>query len=95
METLTTMTLTITENIPKEKAIPILKHSIERELDFLSVGLRKTQQRLDMFREKYHVAYSEEAHDIPSLERVEWEGEEVTLARLQEKIQILKNIRFS
>lgn len=38
------MTLTVTSEMAQEKAPPVLQHSIEREIAYLSIGLRKTQK---------------------------------------------------
>ncbi len=66
-----------------------LKHSIEREIAYLSIGQRKTLQRIQAFQNKYGVQLSAETQDIPALDKVEWEGGEITLRKLQEKIQSL------
>lgn len=86
------MTLILTSEIAQEKVIPVLRHSIEREISYLSLGLRKTQQRLAAFRKEYGLQSSVEARHIPPLDKLEWEGEEITLTKLEEKIQILKSI---
>ncbi len=89
------MTLTITSEVTQEKVLPVLQHSIEREIVYLSVGLHKTQTRLDAFRKEYGRQASSEAGAIPPLDKLEWEGEEITLFKLEEKIRILKNLVIS
>ncbi len=86
------MTLTLTSELPQENILPVLQHSFEREIGYLSVGLQKTQQRLDAFRKEYGILSSAEAQTIHPLDKLEWEGEEITLAKLEEKIQILRSI---
>lgn len=86
------MTLTLTSEIAQEKIIPVLQHSIERELRYLSLGLRKTQRRLEAFQKEYGLQSSAEANGISPLDKLEWEGEEITLAKLEEKIRILESI---
>ncbi|NUO82489.1 hypothetical protein HUU05_20635 [candidate division KSB1 bacterium] len=87
--------ITLTSEIGQEKVLPVLQHSIEREIVYLSIGLRKTQQRLEAFRKEYGLRSSSEAKSISPLDKLEWEGEEITLSKLEEKIQILKSITLS
>lgn len=65
------MTLTVTSEMAQEKAPPVLQHSIEREIAYLSIGLRKTQKRLETFCQEYGVRTSSEARDISPLDKLE------------------------
>ncbi len=89
------MTLTLTSSASKEKAIPLVKHSIEKELGYLSIGLRRTQQRLDSFQKKYGAQSPALAENLPPLDRVEWEGEEISLTKIQERVNILESVMIS
>lgn len=88
------MTLTLKTNQERGKVIPLLEDSLRREMDFLSLGIAKTTNRLVMFREKYGVSNPGQVADLPPLDRVEWEGEELTLAKLTEQLEILQEIEI-
>lgn len=86
------MPITFNTNIPEKKVIPLIKESIEREIRYLSIGIKKTKKRIRYFQNRFGENTSSEVTDIPPLDLVEWEGEEITLQKLEEKLEILKNV---
>lgn len=79
---------------------PLLEAALENELGLLEAGIRQTEQRLLNFEEKYRMstaeflsAYKDDKFG-ETMEFIEWIGESKMLARLLEKSEALRGIRF-
>ncbi len=88
------MTLRLKTKAPEEKIIPLLKDSIAREIKYLNIGLKKTKERIKFFQSKYKSKSTSAPQNIDALDRVEWEGEELTFQKIKEKIGLLKGIEI-
>jgi len=79
---------------------PLLESAIENELKLLEAGLRKTNERLKVFENRYKLQTSEfitkyENDEIKeSVDFEDWVGESRLISRLNEKISALRGIRF-
>ena len=79
---------------------PLIEVAIVNELRLLEAGLRRTQSRLHSFEKRYGLTTAEfltryENDELgETLDLAEWIGEVRLLARLQEKIEALRNVRF-
>ena len=89
------MTLTLKTTASAKRVIPLLLDSTQREIRYLTIGLNKTKQHIQEFQRQYHANSPLDAENISPLDQVEWEGELITLEKLQEKITILNSIDFS
>lgn len=89
------MTVQVSTKVPNEQVIALLNHSVQREIDYMLIGLRKTEDRIRQFQDVYGAKSPDKVKNIPPLDRVEWEGEKMTLDKLKEKIAILKSVQFS
>ncbi|MCD6295883.1 MAG: hypothetical protein J7M30_01880 [Deltaproteobacteria bacterium] len=80
---------------------PLMEGSLFNELRLLEVGIRRTEQKLLEFEEKYHLATQEfisryENDEMEETTNVdEWIGEFRLLTRLREKADVLRGIRFA
>lgn len=86
------MTLKLKTKAPEEKILPLLKQSIDREIRYLNIGLKKTAERINFYQTKYKKPSPSASNDIEPLDIVEWEGEEITLQKISEQIELLKSI---
>lgn len=85
----------------KRQLKPLVEAALANELRLLEAGIRRTEQRLLQFEEKYQLGTQEfisryendEMHE--TIDFGEWIGEFRLLARLREKADILKDIRFA
>ena len=79
---------------------PLVQAALENELRFLEAGIRRTEKRLSLFEIKYRLPTTEfirkyENDELEeNLEFAEWVGEQRMLARLREKKETLKGVRF-
>ena len=79
---------------------PLLESAIENELKLLEAGLRKTNEKLRIFENRYNLQTAEfitkyENDEIKETADFEdWVGESRLISRLNEKISALKGIRF-
>ena len=80
---------------------PLVATALENELRIIHAGIKRTRQRLRYFEEKYGLSSNEflrryendELNETPDF--AEWVGEIRMLGRLNEKSEILKDIRIA
>jgi hypothetical protein len=95
---MTVLTLTSRRQKPLR---PLIEAAIQNELRLLETGLRRTEQRLQAFEEKYDLPTREFLRRYENdefsetLDYVEWIGEYRMLERLREKADTLREIRFA
>jgi hypothetical protein len=80
---------------------PLVEAALMNELRLMEAGIRRTEQRLLEFEQKYHlgtqdfIARYENDEMEETIELDEWIGEFRLLARLREKADTLKDVRFA
>jgi hypothetical protein len=85
----------------KRQLKPLVEGALANELRLMQAGLRRTEQRLLEFEEKYHlktedfIARYEKDEMEEAMDFDEWIGEFRLLARLREKVDTLRGIRFA
>ena len=85
----------------KRQLKPIVEGALANELRLMQAGLRRTEQRLLEFEEKYHlktedfISRYEKDEMEETIDFDEWIGEFRLLARLREKVDTLRGIRFA
>jgi len=84
----------------KRQLKPLVEAAIANELRLLEAGVRRTEQRLLEFEEKYSLGTQKfiSRYENDELEETvdfdEWIGEFRMLTRLREKVDTLRDIRF-
>lgn len=84
----------------KRQLKPLVEAAIANELRLLEAGVRRTEQRLLEFEEKYSLGTQKfiSRYENDELEETmdfdEWIGEFRMLTRLREKVDTLRGIRF-
>lgn len=85
-----------------EQAIkPLIEAALANEQRLLTIGLRKTQQRLQTFEQRFVLPTAEFVNKYANneiaetLDTIEWLGEYRLAQRIQTKIDTLKAIRFA
>lgn len=79
---------------------PLIEAALENELRLLEAGIRRTEQKLREFEQRYHMTTEEfvsqyENDELPeTLEFAEWIGEYRLLERLRDKADTLREVRF-
>jgi hypothetical protein len=97
-EEMSTLTLVSPRNHPLQ---PLVEAALAKELNFLEAAIQRTKQRLDEFEQKYQmttkefVTRYENDEFTETLEFDEWIGEYRLLARLQEKVEMVREIQFA
>lgn len=95
---MTELTLISAYNHP---LMPLIQAALANEVRLLETGIRRTARRLSKYETKYQLSTREFIHSFEAneldetLELIEWIGEYRMLGRLQEKIEILRGIRFA
>ena len=85
----------------KRQLKPLVEGALANELRLMQAGLRRTEQRLLEFEEKYHlktedfIARYEKDEMEEAMDFDEWIGEFRLLERLREKVDTLRGIRFA
>ena len=85
----------------KRELKPLVEGALANELRLMQAGLRRTEQRLLEFEEKYHlktehfISRYEKDEMEETIDFDEWIGEFRLLARLREKLDTLRGIRFA
>lgn len=85
----------------KRQLKPLVEGALANELRLMQAGLRRTEQRLLEFEEKYHlktedfISRYEKDEMEETMDFDEWIGEFRLLARLREKVDTLRDIRFA
>ena len=85
----------------KRQLKPLVEAALENELRLLEAGIRRTDQNVRKFEEKYHLSSQEfvpryENEELEeTLDFAEWIGELRLLERLREKAETLRDIRFA
>ncbi|HEY84104.1 MAG TPA: hypothetical protein G4N96_03190 [Chloroflexi bacterium] len=80
---------------------PLIKSALANEARLLDLSLRRTEQRIQAFEEKYHLptdtflARFENDELDETLDFAEWVGEYRLLKRMREKADILRGIKFA
>jgi hypothetical protein len=70
---------------------PLLRSALQRELNLLEQGMRRTRARMDEFEKKYDMSTDEFLHRFnkndlgETLDFIEWYGETKMLASLDEQ----------
>ncbi|HDN79093.1 MAG: hypothetical protein DRI61_13295 [Chloroflexi bacterium] len=87
---------------PRARSIkPLVEAALEHELRLLKAGLRRTEERLQEFEQKYRLSTEEFVSRYENdefeetLDFAEWMGEYRLAKRLQEKIATLQEIEFA
>ncbi|MFQ5865994.1 MAG: hypothetical protein ACE5IW_12270 [bacterium] len=85
----------------KRSLKPLVEAALENELRLLESGIRRSQQRLEEFEEKFGLSteefmkrYENDQLD-ETLEFSEWIGEYRLSERLEEKAETLREIHFA
>jgi hypothetical protein len=79
---------------------PLVEAALANQLKLLKAGVRRTDERIMKFEEKYRVLTQEFVNRFENdgfeetLEFAEWIGEYRLLKKLQEKIGILQEVHF-
>lgn len=95
---MSTLTLVSPRNHPLQ---PLVEAALAKELNFLEAAIQRTKQRLNEFEQKYQMTTGEfvtrfENDELTeTLEFDEWIGEYRLLARLQEKVDMVREIQFA
>jgi phage shock protein A len=95
---MTKLTLVSTRDHPLQ---PLVEAALANELRSLEAGIQRTEQRLSEFEQKHQMSTAEfvvryENDELPeTLEFAEWIGEHRLLARLREKAEMVREIRFA
>ncbi len=85
----------------KRQLKPLVETALQNELRLLEAGIRRTEQRLHEFEQRYGLPSAEFVHRYErdeleeSLDFAEWIGEYRLLERLREKADTLREIRFA
>ena len=85
----------------KRQLKPLVEAALSNELRLLEAGIRRTEQRILEFEEKYHlrtqdfISRYEKDEMEETMDFDEWIGEFRLLARLREKVDTLRDIRFA
>lgn len=85
----------------KRQLKPLVEAALANELRLLEAGIHRTEQRILEFEKKYHLKTEEfiSRYENDELEETidfdEWIGEFRMLARLREKADTLRDIRFA
>lgn len=85
----------------KHQLKPLVEAALANELRLMEAGIRRTEERLQEFEQKYRlgtqdfIARYENDQMEETLDFDEWIGEFRLLARLREKADTLKDIRFA
>ncbi len=85
----------------KHQLRPLVEAALANELRLMEAGIRRTEQRLLEFEQKYHlgtydfIARYENDKMEETMDFDEWIGEYRLLARLREKADTLKDVRFA
>jgi phage shock protein A len=85
----------------KRQLKPLVEAALKNELRLLEAGIRRTEQNMRTFEEKFHlstqefIARYENDEMEESLDYADWIGEHRMLERLREKADTLRTIRFA
>lgn len=85
----------------KRELKPLIEAALQNELRLLEAGIRRSEQRLREFENRYGLSSAEfvyryEQDELEeNLEFAEWIGEYRLLERLREKAETLREIRFA
>jgi hypothetical protein len=85
----------------KRQLKPLVEAALANELRLMEAGIRRTEQRILEFEQKYHlgsqdfIARYENDEMEETMDCDEWIGEFRLLERLREKADTLKDIRFA
>jgi phage shock protein A len=80
---------------------PLVEAAIQREVDLLSAGIRRTEQHIRAFERQHGMSSAEflRQHQndelAETLDTIDWIGELRLLERLREKETTLKELRFA
>jgi len=80
---------------------PLVEGALTNEIRLTEAGIRRTEQRLLEFEEKYDlgtqdfIARYENDEMKETIDFDEWIGEFRLLGRLREKVDIIKDVRFA
>jgi hypothetical protein len=92
----------LTLSTPDQRRLrPLVEVAIQNELRLLAAGIRRTEQRLRAFEERFGLATAEflEQYENDQLEETldfdEWVGEWRLLERLQDNASTLREIEFA
>ncbi len=79
---------------------PLIEAALMNQLKLLKAGVRRTEQRIKNFEEKYQLVTNEFINRFENdefeetLEFAEWIGEYRLLKKLENKIDVLQEVRF-
>jgi hypothetical protein len=85
----------------KRQLKPLVEGALKNELRLLEAGMRRTEQSIRKFEEKFHLSTQEfisryENDEMKeTMDYAEWIGEYRLLQRLREKAETLRDIRFA
>ena len=75
----------------------LLREALVKEKVYLQIGIKKTQNRIRMFEDKYSTTLDQiidQKIEIDHTDLAEWEGEVEILRRLMRKIENLEQIEI-
>jgi len=85
----------------KRQLKPLVEAALKNELHLLEVGIKRTEQNLIEFEQKFNLSTHEfiDQYEKDKMEETldfaEWIGEHRMLERLKEKAETLRAIRFA
>jgi len=85
----------------KRQLKPLVEAALENELRLLEAGIKRTEQNMRVFEEKFRlntrefIARYEKDEMEETLDYADWIGEHRMLERLKEKADTLRTIRFA
>jgi hypothetical protein len=93
-------TVTITPNSGRPLR-PLIEVAIQHEIDLLSAGIRRTEQRIRSFEQEHDMASDEFLRRYQNdelaenLDLIDWIGELRMLERLREKESMLRDVHLA
>ena len=85
----------------KRQLKPLVEAALKNELRLLEAGIKRTEQNMRAFEERFHldtqefIARYEKDEMQGTLDYADWIGEHRMLERLREKADTLRTIRFA
>ena len=72
----------------------IIMNAFHREIDYLGIGISKTEKKIHYFEHKYNITFAELVKEIDSLDFIEWEGEIKILELLKNKQKFFQQVQL-
>ncbi len=71
----------------------IIMNAFQHEIDYLRIGIVKTEKKIDFFKQKYNCIFKQLTKEIDPLDFIEWEGEIKVLELLKNKQKFLRQVQ--